>query len=76
MEWSLGGPTNLSNGALLCGPHHTIVHNRGLSAEVRDDRVTWLLNGIPINIGPGMPRVRPATTPEPASTPEALPVGA
>lgn len=70
VEWSLGGPTDLSNGALLCGRHHTIVHNRGMTAHVGDDGVTWLLNGIPVSIGPGMPRIAPCPSTEP------LPVGA
>ncbi|HEX5970108.1 MAG TPA: DUF222 domain-containing protein [Intrasporangium sp.] len=69
-EWSLGGPTDMTNGALLCGRHHTIVHNRAMRAHVGDDGVTWLLNGVPVSIGPGMPRIaaRPSTEP--------LPVGA
>ncbi len=70
VEWSLGGPTDLANGALLCGRHHTIVHNRGMTAHVGEHGLTWLLNGIPVSIGPGMPRIaaRPSTEP--------LPVGA
>ncbi|HKX69264.1 MAG TPA: HNH endonuclease signature motif containing protein [Intrasporangium sp.] len=69
-EWSLGGPTNLANGALICGRHHTMVRNRGITAHVGDDGVTWLLNGVPVSIGPAMPRIaaRPST--------ESLPVGA
>ena len=57
VEWSLGGPTDLANGALLCGRHHTIVHNRGMTATSATTAVTWLLNGIPVSIGPGMPRI-------------------
>jgi len=39
--WSRGGPTDLSNAALLCGRHHTLVHQRDLSATVTDTGVTW-----------------------------------
>ena len=70
VEWSLGGPTDLANGALLCGRHHTIVHNRGMTAHVGEHGLTWLLNGIPVSIGPGMPRIAAHPSTEP------LPVGA
>ena len=56
-HWSRGGPTDLSNGALLCGRHHTIVHRRDLTAHVRPDGVTWLTGGRPITIGPRAPRL-------------------
>jgi uncharacterized protein DUF222/HNH endonuclease len=39
--WSRGGPTNVSNGALLCGRHHTLVHERQLHASLTDTGVTW-----------------------------------
>ncbi len=41
--WSRGGETNLTNGALLCGRHHTLVHHRDLTATVTDTGVTWHL---------------------------------
>ena len=45
MHWADGGPTDLSNAALLCERHHTIVHNRRYAgALVEDDdgvRVEW-----------------------------------
>jgi len=41
--WSRGGPTDLSNAALLCGRHHTLVHQRDLTATVTDTGVTWHL---------------------------------
>ncbi|MCU1537932.1 MAG: nuclease, partial [Humibacillus sp.] len=41
VHWSRGGATDLRNGALLCGRHHTIVHQLGLNATVDPDRVTW-----------------------------------
>lgn len=40
-HWLHGGPTDLANGALLCGRHHTVVHRRGLTATVTTTGVTW-----------------------------------
>jgi hypothetical protein len=40
-HWADGGETNLSNGALLCGRHHTIVHDRAMTATVTTTGVTW-----------------------------------
>lgn len=34
-HWADGGPTDLSNAALLCQRHHTFVHERRLWADVR-----------------------------------------
>jgi hypothetical protein len=42
-HWAHGGPTDVSNAALLCQRHHTVVHGRGLTATVTDTRVTWHL---------------------------------
>jgi len=42
-HWLHGGPTDLCNGALLCGRHHTVVHQRGLTAIVSSTGVTWHL---------------------------------
>ncbi|MDF8264935.1 HNH endonuclease signature motif containing protein [Luteipulveratus flavus] len=39
--WSRGGPTDLSNAALLCGRHHTVVHRRDLAAQVTPTGVVW-----------------------------------
>lgn len=41
IPWWAGGPTNESNGALLCGRHHTIVHTHLLLAILIDGRVQW-----------------------------------
>ena len=38
--WSGGGPTDLSNGVLLCSRHHHIVHGSNWTIEVRDN-VPW-----------------------------------
>ena len=40
-SWVDGGPTDLANGALLCGRHHTVVHERGLTATVTGSGVRW-----------------------------------
>ena len=40
-HWLHGGPTDLDNGALLCGRHHTVVHQRSLTATVTSTGVTW-----------------------------------
>ncbi|TQL56436.1 HNH endonuclease [Oryzihumus leptocrescens] len=41
IHWCDGGPTDLTNLALLCGRHHTVVHERGLTATVTASGVTW-----------------------------------
>jgi hypothetical protein len=41
IHWANGGATDLSNAALLCGRHHTIVHQRGWTATVTGSGVTW-----------------------------------
>ena len=41
--WSRGGTTDLTNAALLCRRHHTLVHERGLTATIDDTGVTWHL---------------------------------
>ncbi|MHA3838111.1 DUF222 domain-containing protein [Terrabacter sp. AAH1] len=43
VHWLFGGRTDLLNGALLCGRHHTVVHQRGLTATVAATGVTWHL---------------------------------
>ena len=40
-HWIDGGPTDLDNGALLCGRHHTIVHRDQLAGAVVDGQVLW-----------------------------------
>jgi HNH endonuclease len=42
-HWCDGGPTDLSNLALLCPRHHTIVHQKGHTATVTATGVTWHL---------------------------------
>jgi hypothetical protein len=42
-HWCDGGPTDLSNLALLCPRHHTIVHQKGYTATVTATEVTWHL---------------------------------
>jgi hypothetical protein len=43
VPWILGGPTDLTNGALLCGRHHTLVHQLRLTATITDTGITWHL---------------------------------
>ena len=40
-HWCDGGPTDLTNMALLCPRHHTIVHQKGYTATVTATEVTW-----------------------------------
>ncbi|MEO8850968.1 MAG: HNH endonuclease signature motif containing protein, partial [Allobranchiibius sp.] len=39
--WWYGGATTLTNAALLCARHHTIVHRNLLTAQVTATSVTW-----------------------------------
>ncbi len=41
IHWSRGGRSDLSNYALLCGRHHTLVHDRDLMAAVTATGVRW-----------------------------------
>jgi hypothetical protein len=43
VHWAHGGPTALTNAALLCGRHHTIAHQRGWTATATTSEVTWHL---------------------------------
>jgi hypothetical protein len=43
LHWCDGGPTDLTNMALLCPRHHTIVHQKGYTATVTACGVTWHL---------------------------------
>jgi len=43
IHWVDGGETSLLNGALLCGRHHTIAHQRGWTATATTSEVTWHL---------------------------------
>ncbi len=36
-HWARGGPTSLANTVLLCRRHHRIVHDHGLTVEIRDE---------------------------------------
>jgi hypothetical protein len=40
-HWADGGPTDLSNGALLCNRHHHVVHRDRFHAEITPDGVDW-----------------------------------
>lgn len=41
VHWLDGGATNLDNGALLCGQHHSVVHRDELAGSVADGKVQW-----------------------------------
>lgn len=43
VHWLHGGRTDVGNGALLCGRHHTVVHRRQLTATVTATGVVWHL---------------------------------
>jgi Domain of unknown function (DUF222)/HNH endonuclease len=40
-HWTNGGETKLSNLVLLCGRHHTLVHEDGYTVELHDGEVTF-----------------------------------
>ena len=40
-HWSRGGPTDITNAALLCQRHHTHVHRHDLTATITTTGVTW-----------------------------------
>ncbi|UIJ33998.1 HNH endonuclease signature motif containing protein [Allobranchiibius sp. GilTou73] len=54
--WWAGGETTLTNAALLCARHHTIVHRDLLTATVTPTGVTW-------DLTPGLMPTRPGHRP-------------
>lgn len=40
-HWVDGGLTDLTNAALLCGRHHTIVHRDRLAGRITDSGIDW-----------------------------------
>ncbi|MBO1755204.1 HNH endonuclease signature motif containing protein [Allobranchiibius sp. CTAmp26] len=54
--WWAGGKTTLTNAALLCARHHTIVHRDLLTAQVTTTSVTW-------DLTPGRMPCRPGRQP-------------
>ncbi|MBO1766090.1 HNH endonuclease signature motif containing protein [Allobranchiibius sp. GilTou38] len=54
--WWAGGETTLTNAALLCARHHTIVHRDLLTATVTKTGVTW-------DLTPGLMPTRPGQGP-------------
>jgi hypothetical protein len=48
VHWADGGTSDLANGALLCGPHHDLVHRHQLMGTVRADG-----SGVQWNLQPG-----------------------
>ena len=43
IPWWENGDTSLANTAMLCGRHHTLVHDRDLHCTITDTHVTWHL---------------------------------
>ena len=43
VPWWQNGETALTNTALLCGRHHTLVHDRDLTCTITATHVTWHL---------------------------------
>ncbi|MCA1722319.1 MAG: HNH endonuclease, partial [Actinobacteria bacterium] len=55
--WSEGGATDLDNLVLLCGRHHTLIHQRGFSLVLHPDRglTVTTAEGVPLPHSPGLP---------------------
>jgi hypothetical protein len=60
VHWADGGPTDLTNGALLCPRHHTIAHRDLLAGVVTNNHVVW-------DLRPGTYRAPPRGRAAPAS---------
>ena len=41
VHWADGGRSDLTNAALLCERHHTVVHDRRLAGRLTDRQVAW-----------------------------------
>jgi len=41
VHWADGGQSDLTNAALLCERHHTVVHDRRLAGRLTDRQVAW-----------------------------------
>ena len=58
-HWANGGLTDLSNGTLICGRHHTLAHQLGLFPSITPTGVRWLRvpdrPGEPLGDPPGEP---------------------
>lgn len=64
--WSAGGSTDLDNLLLLCGRHHTLVHQLGFTLVLHPDRTLTVTTaeGVPVLHHPGNPW-RPAVELDP-----------
>jgi hypothetical protein len=64
--WSAGGSTDLDNLVLLCGRHHTLVHQLGFTLVLHRDRklTVTTAGGVPVLHHPGNPW-RPAAELDP-----------
>jgi hypothetical protein len=41
IAWKDGGPTDLTNLTLLCGPHHREFERKGWTCQIRDGLPWW-----------------------------------
>lgn len=53
-HWATGGPTDLDNLVMLCGPHHRLVHDGGWKLRRREDETIEFVrpNGLVLQRGP------------------------
>ena len=68
--WSHGGATDLGNLVLVCGRHHTLVHQHGFQLQLRADRglTVTTADGVPVLHRPALPWADPeAWTPRDTS---------
>lgn len=83
-HWADFGPTDLSNGTLLCARHHTVVHRDRLTAVVRPDGVEWDTapnsydpgRAGPVSVGGADARAHPSAQPWPPPPATSAPLGA
>ena len=69
VHWADGGTSDLTNLALLCGRHHSVVHRDHLIGHVTDATVTW--NVIPSSYDRRHHAIPPSGDPPPGEPPPA-----
>ena len=69
VHWADGGTSDLTNLALLCGRHHSVVHRDHLIGHVTDATVTW--NVIPGSYDRRHHAIPPSGDPPPGEPPPA-----
>jgi hypothetical protein len=76
VHWSAGGRTDLDNLVLVCGRHHTLVHQLGFVLVLHPDRTLTVTTaeGVPVLHLPGIPwRSAAELDPERRIQPDTLP---